>query len=166
MSKFEESKKDGMHHKLSLLAGEWEGVTKTWFEPDKIGDESPMKGTMKIILDGRFILHEYKGSIEGKPLEGISIYGYDMVEGCFQSVNIDSFHSGTTIMMQNGVPGTNKLSALGSYTFKASPEEIYHWGWRTEIDMVDNDNLLITIYNISPEGESAKAVETAYKRIK
>jgi hypothetical protein len=47
---------------LKKMEGEWQGVAKTWFEPDKIADESPVRATMKLILDGKFILHEYKGS--------------------------------------------------------------------------------------------------------
>jgi len=61
--KFETSKATGMHFQLSKLVGEWEGTAKTWFEPDKIADESPMRGSMRLVLGGRFIMHEYKGSM-------------------------------------------------------------------------------------------------------
>ena len=67
--KFEASKTTGAHFRLSKLVGEWEGITKTWFEPDKIADESPMRGSVRLVLGGRFIVHEYKGSMGGKPLE-------------------------------------------------------------------------------------------------
>jgi len=71
--KFETSKATGNHFQLSRLAGEWEGTAKTWFEPDTVADESPVSGTMRTILGGRFILHEYQGSFGGKPLEGIAL---------------------------------------------------------------------------------------------
>ena len=44
--KFEESIESGIHAHLSILVGEWSGTTKTWFEPDVIGDESPMTGSV------------------------------------------------------------------------------------------------------------------------
>ena len=64
---FANSIQNGNHKLLSRLTGEWEGSTKTWFELDVLADESPMQGTIKSILGGRFMMHEYKGSLQGKP---------------------------------------------------------------------------------------------------
>lgn len=165
--KFEESLAGGPHKLLNNMAGEWAGTTKTWFEPDKLADESPMTGTIRSILGGRFVIHEYKGTMQGESFEGVSVYGYNLSEDKFQASNIDSFHNGTNIMLLNGDEGNQKeLKVLGSYSYKVSPKETQHWGWRTEITQPDNDNLIITIYNITPEGLEAKGVETVYKRVK
>ena len=89
--KFQNSKKNGMHFQLARLEGAWEGTTKVWFEPDKPVDESPVVGNMRLILDGRFIMHGYKGSFGGKPLEGLAIYGYNPELQKIQATWIDSF---------------------------------------------------------------------------
>jgi len=165
--KFEESLINGPHRLLNDMAGEWAGTTKTWFEPDKLADESPMTGSIRSILGGRFVIHEYKGTMQGKPFEGISIYGYDLNEDKFKASNIDSFHNGTNIMLLNGEEGNQTdMKILGSYSYKVSSDETQHWGWRTEITQPDKDSLVITIYNITPEGLEAKGVETVYKRAK
>src|SRR5689334_17418722 len=143
-SKFETSKESGNHHKLAKLAGKWEGITKTWFEPGKLADESVLKGTMKLVLGGKYVIHEYSGTMQGKPYEGISIYAYDLNEDRFESVNIDSFHTGTFIMMQSGKANSGNFSALGEYRWIVSPEEIQKWGWRTEINIAEDDNVIIT----------------------
>lgn len=163
--KLEISKTEGVHYQLSRLAGEWKGTAKTWFEPDKVEDESPINGTMRLILGGRFILHEYKGSFGDTPTEGLAIYGYELGLKKLQSAWIDSFHSGTAIMFSEGKRGEEDLNMLGSYAY-VTPEIEQHWGWRTEIEILSEDELKITAYNISPKGEEARATEVEYHRVK
>jgi hypothetical protein len=158
--KFIESKESGPHKMLADLAGEWQGMTKTWFEPDVIADESPMEGSIRPVLDGRFAMHEYKGELQGKPFEGICIIGYDLGSKKFQSAWVDTFHMSTAILFSEGDAG-DSFSAKGTYfTGSDSPR----WGWRTEIETPSADELILRAYNVSPEGEEALATETRYSR--
>lgn len=162
--KIETSKTSGAHFQLSRLVGEWKGTAKTWFDPNKLEDESPVSGTMKLILDGKFILHEYKGSFGGKPITGMAILGYHLGLQKYQCAWIDSFHNGSAIMFSEGKKGGKDISVLGSYAY-VTPEEEQHWGWRSEIDFIREDEIVITAYNISPEGQESKATETIYKKV-
>lgn len=161
--KFVTSKEVGMHSRLQRLAGNWEGKTRTWFEPGVLADESEMKGMIRPVLDGRFMMHEYSGSFNGKPFSGIAFYGYDLSSGKYQVAWVDSFHMGTAIMLSESSRGTENLDVTGSYSSSEEQPEI--WGWRTEIDLEDEHTLIIKAYNITPDGQESMATETLYKRV-
>jgi hypothetical protein len=152
----------GAHHRLGQLAGTWAGTARTWFEPDKLADESPIAGTIRLVFDGRFALHEYRGSINGKPLTGMAIHGYHLDHERWETAWIDSFHTGTSILFSLGGPhaGDAPASVLGHYSLPGGEP----WGWRTTIEIPDADHLVITHYNILPGGLEARAVEIRYTR--
>ena len=162
MGKFQDSLNDGQHKLLTGILGQWQGTAKTWFEGDDPVDESPISGTIRSILEGRFALHEYNGTFQGKPLSGMAIYGYDLQHNQWQSVLIDSFHMSTGIMFLQG-DSSNEIAFTGKYSsLEPEPQD---WGWRIELKQDGPDHLVITSYNITPAGESARAVEIDYKRI-
>jgi hypothetical protein len=162
--KLEESKASGAHLQLSRMVGEWNGTSRVWFDPAKLEDESPISGTMRLLLDGRFVLHEYKTTFRDQPITGMAIYGYNIDLQKFQCAWIDSFHSGSAIMFSEGNKGDQSINILGSYAYIAPDIEQY-WGWRTTVEMVNDAELVITAFNISPEGEESRATEIVYKKI-
>jgi hypothetical protein len=159
----DETSGGGIQERLGFLAGRWEGVTRTWFEPDVLSDESTTQATFRLLLNGRFLLHEYEGSVQGRPLQGMAIYGRHQKEQEWQIAWIDSFHMGSEIMFSTGDDrvGERPFSVLGLYD---PPDGGPAWGWRTEIQIVSDDEFVHMAYNISPDGDEAKAVETVYRR--
>jgi hypothetical protein len=161
-SKFEISLESGIHQHIHAMVGKWEGVTKTWFEPNIIADESPMNGSIQAILGGRFLLYQYQGSLSGNSFEGSATIGYDINNNKFQVSWIDSFHMGTAIMLSEGSSVEHGFDVLGSY---GGPDIPVPWGWRTVFQLNEPDQLTITSFNISPEGHEDKAMETIYTRV-
>ena len=162
-SKFEISLENGPHHQLAGLIGNWEGTSRTWFEKDVLADESSVKGTITSILGGRFVLHQYQSSLQGKALEGLAIIGYSFPYGRYQTAWVDSFHMGTGILFSEGETSDKRHSVLGSYGGEGMPEP---WGWRTEIQILDANQITITAYNIEPGAIEEKATEIIYHRVR
>lgn len=160
--KFEQSLAEGAHQKLQHLVGNWSGITKTWFEKDVLADESPSEAAISSILGDRFISLDYQGSLGEKPFEGKMIIGFDIPYQRFTVSWVDSFHMGTQIMLSSGEATANGFAVLGAY---GSPEYgDQPWGWRTLLEVISEDEIILTAFNISPQGEEAKATETVYKR--
>ena len=89
-------------------------------------------------------------------------FGYHLQSQTFQSAWIDTFHMGTGIMFSESESKTPFYSALGHYS--SGGEQPETWGWKTEIDLIDHDNIKLTANNITPGGIESKATETIYRR--
>jgi hypothetical protein len=152
----------GPHAMLNRLAGEWAGTCRTWFEPGVLADETSVSGSIRPVLEGRFALHEYAGTLDGQAYQGLALYGYELPAGRYVAAWVDSFHNGTAIMFsQTRAADGGSFSVMGSY---GDPGGGPDWGWRTTIELSQPDRLVITHYNITPQGEEAKAVEMDYQR--
>lgn len=150
------------HPQLAALAGEWQGMTKTWFEPEKLTDESLWQAKFQLVLGGRFLFYTYQGSLQSELLEGMALLGYSPQRKRYEMAWVDSFHNGSAIMFSHGGEQDGPFSVLGSFpTGPDSPD----WGWRTEINPGENGELIITHYGITPEGLEWKGVETIYHRV-
>ena len=154
---------DSPHHFLAQLVGGWAGKTRTWLEPDGVPAEAQTQGSVQLLLGGRFILFLYQSAIEEEPRHGMFTFGYNTSLDRFEASWVDSFHNNTAIMFCVGNAIDNGFFVLGTYP---DPTGGPDWGWRTDVQLLDGDHLVITAYNISPEGEGAKAIESQLTRLK
>lgn len=161
--------RDAPHRRLARMVGDWEGTFRLWFERDMLAAESRQRGSLRAVLGGRFLVHEYEWEFDGRRYAGVALIGYHIDEKRWECAWVDSFHTGSSILFSQTASHTAHgaepphFTVLGSYGDGQTPPGP-RWGWRTEIEQIDDGHLTITMTNISPEGEEAKAVEVEYTR--
>ena len=147
------------HARLAPFAGAWEGAITTWFDPSTPPEESRTRASIELVLGGRFLRVQYTGTVTGKAHAGEMLLAYEKDEKRYSLAWIDSFHTGTALMVSIGdATPDGAISVLGSY---AAGEE--RWGWRTVL-RAEPDDLVLEAFNVAPDGKEYPAVRTRFRR--
>jgi len=88
------------HKRLADMAGKWTFVTKMWMDPSQPPTVSEGTSEVTVIMDGRFIQEEHRGTMMGQSFRGLGLIGYDNQKKQYVSTWVDNMT--TQIMMQTG----------------------------------------------------------------
>jgi hypothetical protein len=154
---------DDAHARLARLVGTWSGVAKTYLDPTQPPVEAKWEGRMAPVLGGRFVRFEYRSDVQGTPIAGELLIAYESAEGLWRTSWIDSFHTGTAILLSTGTGGPDAKPVNVSGRYFAAPGHP-HWGWRTELHDTEPAQLRLAMFNVSPEGQEDLGVDIVLRR--
>ncbi len=149
------------HAALNPLAGIWKITTKMWMAP---GEPQVSEGTCERnwVMDGRYLVGNYKGSFAGMPFEGMEVLGYDNFKKQYASSWVDNM--GTGIMMSRGAPmdpTTKSFTLTGSSPDMTGKEVMM----RQVTNIVDGNTASMTMY-ATQDGQEMRTMEITYTRVK
>lgn len=146
---------------LSRLSGSYEGPNRVWLAPGQPARESAAAADVASIAQGRFITVTYSWADEGRPQDGLLLLGENPGLATWSATWVDSWHMGDVAMTLEGTPVANEtISVRGGYAAPPGPD----WGWRIVVSPRGPDGFDVRMYNITPEGEEALAVEARFTR--
>jgi uncharacterized protein DUF1579 len=147
--------------RLIGLTGRWRGKYRLIVEPGEHARESESTAVVAPVAGGRFVRIDYVWGEREKPQDGSILFGRDRERGVVTALWVDSWHMSDKVMTCEGLADdAGSLEVRGSYAAPPGPD----WGWRTVVETAEEDALRMLMYNGTPEGQEALAVEAIYQR--
>mgnify|MGYP001559485498 CR=1 FL=1 len=164
MRAFQEAAAPGQPHKvLAGMAGEWTYTSKAWMSADGKAEESSGSSSMKMILGGRWLQHEIKGTTMGQAFEGIGLTGYNNVKKKYETIWLDTMSTGAMVGEGDYSPKTKILADKGEYScpITSSKKNSYRGEWK----ITSKNKMTYSMYGTMPnETKEIKQMEINFTR--
>ncbi len=142
--------------------GVWAGenlLRLSWQTPSEFKSTGEL--TAATAVREKFLNITYQWSHEDTPHEGLLLIGFDAENQTANAAWVDSWHQSAKPLLLTGTVGDDKsIDLRGEYEVPNHP----NWGWRIRLAPAEDD-LTMTMHNITPEGEEDLAVQADYKRV-
>jgi hypothetical protein len=147
------------HAELAKQVGEWDADCEHYM-PGMPVEKS--KGTAKItmVMGGRFLREDFKGTVMGQSFEGQMLLGYDNNLKRYDSTWIDSMGTGTMVT-HSKTDSPDELT--GSFYCPMVQKEV---NARLVTKPVSNDEHIFEMYAPGPDGKEAMMMRITYHRKK
>jgi hypothetical protein len=147
---------------LARLAGEYDRIIK--FVGQTGAAAAPSSGTAKItvVLGGRFILEESSDTVFGRPVEGLRLYGYNNITKQYEMARMYTMSTGITMMKGTSSDGGKTIDFSGESDRSGMAKMPLHAHFR----QVGDDQFIVTLSTVGPEGKESAFQETTYTRKK
>ena len=151
------------HKVLEPFAGKWTYTSKFWMSPGAPAEESTGTSQDDLIYGGRFLMQVVKGTMDGKPFEGLGFTGYDNIKKEYVSVWLDGIATGLMTSSGQYDAATKTITETGVNSCPLTGEKDRKG--RSVVTLVDNDHKTYNSYAAGPDGKENKMMEISYTRV-
>ena len=145
---------------LQRIAGTWTGSYQLWLDPDAPPVESTTRLEIAVNASGRYATLAYGWSHDGRNCDGVLVVALNGKGRSATASWVDTFHMSDAFMVSRGTVNGPRVDVRGSYAAPPGPD----WGWRTVVEADAHDALRVMMFNVTPDGQEARAVEAVYRR--
>jgi hypothetical protein len=150
-----------IHGLLAKSTGTWTGAITMWMQPGAPPTNSTGEAKNEMILGGRYLQSKNTGNFMGMPFEGIGVTGYDNAKKIFVNSWIDNM--GTGIMHLEG-PWDAKSKSINLAGKMVDPSTGKDIPVREVMKFVDDNNQVMEMYYVLPDGKEFKSMEIKYTK--
>lgn len=145
---------------IRTAAGSYTGASTLhlWTSEGIQKDEGPSKLHIEFDRNTKYATVTYTWTYKGKEQEGTILIASDD-EGKDVTMGwTDNWHMSAGVLHLKGAVKDDEISCKGKYAAPPGPD----WGWRITLESSE-DSLTLKMYNATPKGEEAIAVEAIYR---
>lgn len=163
MMEYQKLATPGSHHKeLEYFVGTWNVTSKIY----AMGPENPpmtSTGTSKVkwVLDKRYVMENFKGSMMGQPYEGLGMTGYDNFRNLYVGSWCSSMDTQFLTMKGQKNPETGKMVMYGEMD---EPGLVTGRYCKYVTTIIDEDHYKFEIIDLHA-GDDYRVIELDYTRI-
>jgi len=150
------------HRLLDRLVGQWEMTVRYRMNSQAPVVESKGSCTRKSILGGRFVLEEFDGGNLAVPFQGLALYGYDVFEGKYTSVWVDT--TSTAVTTSLGTCQQQPCDVIAFAGRHGDPWSGQKRPSRGTTRFVDDNKHVLELYEPDSTGKEFKVLEVTYSR--
>lgn len=148
------------HQQLKAMTGTWSAAVKMWMDPKAPPQESVGTANAKMILNDRYQLQEWSGTMMGEPFSGWNITGFDNGRKKWVMLWIDSmgtgFYVGEGTADKTGKVITYQAEGTDPMTGKASKAR--------HVMRFESDTRVVTEMFERKGGKEVKMMEIVYTK--
>ena len=151
------------HEMLQKLVGHWMIQERIFTAPGAPPIEVRGVARSEMILDGRALRMDYKGSFQGKPFVGLGLDGYDVERGRHFSSWMDNSSTGMTYNV--GSRCTHDPADMVSYHGEVvDPETGKAIKTRTRLTLKTSSTYIIEQWHLPEDGEETPSMQIIFTR--
>lgn len=150
------------HTELARLAGAWQVQSTLWMAPGAPPQTSTGSAVFTVVLGGRWVRQEYRGTMMGQPYEGVGMLGFDGLAQRFVATWHDNASTMQTAMTGESNDGGRTITYTS--TLEHCPITGGPLAFRYVHAVETPDRLRFTMYQTPQGGAEHQAMEMVYTR--